>query len=66
MSRLLARFLSPLRRIDADPDQLVVEAHALLQRVDANEGLWAANTALSVEALAKVSLATYLQQYRPE
>ncbi|MFD7554209.1 hypothetical protein ACFV9E_06670 [Streptomyces sp. NPDC059835] len=66
MPRMLARLLNPLRHIKADPDQLVLEADALLRRVEDNEGLDAANTARSTQAQAKIALATYLREYRPD
>ncbi|MFK0047886.1 hypothetical protein ACIQU4_28130 [Streptomyces sp. NPDC090741] len=64
MARMLARMFNPLRRIDADPDVLVCEAHELLKQADQNGGVWTAITALSSQAAAKIELARYLREHR--
>ncbi|MFE6272279.1 hypothetical protein ACFVQ9_26200 [Streptomyces goshikiensis] len=64
MGRILARMFSPLRHIDADPDELVREAHELLKEADRNDGLWPKITALSSRATANVVLACYLREHR--
>ena len=64
MRKRIARMFSPLRHVDADPDELVGEAHQLLLQADRNDGLWPAITALSTQATAKIALATYLREHR--
>ncbi|MEJ8632437.1 hypothetical protein [Streptomyces sp. MS2.AVA.5] len=64
MAGFLARITSPLRRIEADPDDLVLEAYELLRAADRHTGLWPAITALSSQADAKIALATYLRKHR--
>ncbi|WP_328380687.1 hypothetical protein OHB13_38280 (plasmid) [Streptomyces sp. NBC_00440] len=64
MAGILARFTSPLRHIDADPDRLVHEAHQLLQRAEENHGAWAAMTAYTGMATVKIQLAQYLKEHR--
>ncbi|WP_103528515.1 hypothetical protein [Streptomyces sp. SM12] len=62
---VFTRMFSPLRQIDADPDQLVVEAHELLDRAAWHEQreLWEPAAALSATATAKVQVATYLKAH---
>ncbi|MFI7087696.1 hypothetical protein ACIBUR_29380 [Streptomyces anulatus] len=61
---LFDRLLSPLRRIDADPDDLVVEAYELLRQIPKHNGIWPAMDALASEASARIALATYLREHR--
>jgi hypothetical protein len=64
MAGFFARITSPLRRIEAEPDDLVLEAYELLQAAERNTGLWPAITALSAQADAKIALANYLREHR--
>ncbi|MFI1765228.1 hypothetical protein ACH41H_24655 [Streptomyces sp. NPDC020800] len=64
MPKLFASLRSPLRRIDADPDQLVLEAHELLLQSNEKDGVWVAMSALSSKATAKIALANYLREHR--
>ncbi|MFD3422391.1 hypothetical protein [Streptomyces decoyicus] len=64
MRRVLERFTSPLRKIDAYPDDLVVEAFRLLDQIPKHPDNWLATTALSSEATARIQLANYLREYR--
>ncbi|MFJ1742603.1 hypothetical protein ACIOG4_28505 [Streptomyces microflavus] len=59
-----SRLLSPLRRIDADPDDLVVQAYELLRQIPNHRGIWPAMDALASEASARIALATYLREHR--
>ncbi|MFH0246147.1 hypothetical protein ACGRHY_27865 [Streptomyces sp. HK10] len=61
---IIGRFTSPLRRIDTDPDDLVLEAYQLLQEIPQHRGVWQAMNALSSEATAKTLLAIYLREHR--
>ncbi|MEE1741195.1 hypothetical protein PUR49_32510 [Streptomyces sp. BE147] len=58
------RFTSPLRHIDADPDELVVKAYRRLQEVPDYNGIWPAKNALASEATALIALAAYLREHR--
>lgn len=64
MAGWFARITSPLRRIEADPDDLVLEAYELLRAAERKDGLWAAISAYSAQADAKIALATYLREHR--
>jgi len=66
MAGIFARLISPLRQIDADPDQLVVDAHRLIQEADKEkrEGRWPLVTAYTGLASAKIQLAPYLKEHR--
>ncbi|MFD5661503.1 hypothetical protein [Streptomyces hirsutus] len=64
MAGIFARMTSPLRRIDADPDQLVGEAYWLLQEAEKNHGVWAAMSAYTGMASVKIQLAQYLKEHR--
>ncbi len=59
---MLGRMFSPLRHIDADPDQLVREAHAYLREAD-DTRVWEAKTALASVAVARIQLAQYLKEH---
>ncbi|MEV7617044.1 hypothetical protein [Streptomyces sp. NPDC089799] len=61
---MFARMISPLRRIDAKPDDLVAEAYDLLLRAEENHGVWAAMNAYTGMASVKIQLAQYLQEHR--
>ncbi|MFF1498089.1 hypothetical protein [Streptomyces sp. NPDC058304] len=65
MAGIFARMVSPLRRIDAEPDELVADAYQLLKRAEENNGLWPAMSAYTGLASAKIQLAQYLQEHRP-
>ncbi|WP_019061484.1 hypothetical protein [Streptomyces prunicolor] len=61
----LARMRSPLRHIDAKPDDLVADAHHLLTvHLPKHEGLWPAENALASRATAMILLASYLREHR--
>ncbi|MGW5679031.1 hypothetical protein ACWEV4_28805 [Streptomyces sp. NPDC003860] len=60
----LQRLVSPLRRINADPDKLVEEAYAHIAEAERNHGLWPAMSALTDLATAKVQVAQYLKEHR--
>lgn len=64
MAGIFARMVSPLRRIDAKPDDLVVDAYDLLRRAEESHGVWAAMTAYTGMASVKIQLAQYLQEHR--
>lgn len=64
MAGMLARLTSPLRRINADPDQLVEEAYRLLRDAEKNHGVWAAMNAYTGMASVKIQLAQYLKEHR--
>ncbi|MET9427911.1 MULTISPECIES: hypothetical protein [unclassified Streptomyces] len=64
MAGIFARLTSPLRRIDAEPDELVSEAHELLRRAEENHGVWAAMNACTGMASVKIQLAQYLKEHR--
>ncbi|GAA0897948.1 MULTISPECIES: hypothetical protein [Streptomyces violaceusniger group] len=64
MAGIFARLTSPLRHIDADPDQLVLEAYRLLQDATKNQGVWAAMTAYTGMASVKIQIAQYLKEHR--
>ncbi|MEU0276439.1 hypothetical protein [Streptomyces sp. NPDC006307] len=64
MAGIFARLTSPLRHIDADPDQLVGEAYRLLQEAEKNHGVWAAMNAYTGMASVKIQLAQYLKEHR--
>lgn len=70
MAGMLARMFSPLRHIDADPDELVLAADDLLRRSDKalldaphNSHLWPAVSAYANAAAAKIQLAQYLKEH---
>ncbi|EGX60594.1 MULTISPECIES: hypothetical protein [Streptomyces] len=61
----LARMMSPLRHIDAKPDDLVLEAHHLLTvHLPKHQGFWEAENALASRATAMILLAGYLREHR--
>ncbi|WJV51778.1 hypothetical protein [Streptomyces flavofungini] len=60
----LQRLVSPLRRIDADPDKLVEDAYWLLKEAEKNKGVWPVMTAFTSMATAKVQIAQYLKEHR--
>ncbi|MBK3557241.1 hypothetical protein OG596_38940 (plasmid) [Streptomyces sp. NBC_01102] len=64
MAGIFARMVSPLRRIDADPDKLVEEAYWLLKEAEKNHGVWPAMTAYTGMATVKVQIAQYLKEHR--
>lgn len=65
MAGMLARFTSPLRRIDADPDELVVEAYRLLQEAEQEkDGRLPVVSAYTGLASVKLQLAQYLKEHR--
>lgn len=64
MAGMFARMLSPLRHIDADPDDLVREAYQLLRRAEQNDGVWPAMSAYTGMASVKIQLAQYLKEHR--
>ena len=64
MAGIFARLTSPLRHIDADPDQLVSEAYRLLLEAEKNQGLWPAMSAYTGMASVKIQLAQYLKEHR--
>lgn len=64
MAGIFARLTSPLRRIDANPDELVGEAYQLLRRAEENHGVWAAMNAYTGMASVRIQLAQYLKEHR--
>ncbi|WP_413804237.1 hypothetical protein [Streptomyces sp. OE57] len=64
MAGIFARLTSPLRHIDADPDQLVLEAYQLLQDAKKNHGVWPAMAAYTGMATVKIQIAQYLKEHR--
>lgn len=61
----ITRMFSKLRHIDADPDDLVTEAHGLVQQADEAVGREHYETAGDLAALAsaKVAVAAYLKEH---
>ncbi|QKZ18619.1 hypothetical protein [Streptomyces chartreusis] len=64
MAGMFARLTSPLRKIDADPDRLVLEAYELLERAEQQHGVWGAMTAYTGMATVKIQIAQYLKEHR--
>ncbi|MEU5403625.1 hypothetical protein ABZ348_30540 [Streptomyces sp. NPDC005963] len=64
MAGIFARMTSPLRRIDAEPDELVSEAYWLLKEAEKNHGVWVAMNAYTGMASVKIQLAQYLKEHR--
>ncbi|WP_445520966.1 hypothetical protein [Streptomyces sp. NEAU-174] len=64
MAGIFARLTSPLRHIDADPDQLVLEAYKLLRDAEKNHGVWPEMTAYTGMATVKIQIAQYLKEHR--
>ncbi|MEV7885118.1 hypothetical protein ACWD3I_25665 [Streptomyces sp. NPDC002817] len=61
----LARLTSPLRHIDAKPDDLVADAyHLLTVHLPQHKGSWDAENALASRATAQILLAGYLREHR--